>query len=265
LIRLILLVSLASMVVMPLTGCTMGIDARKRASLKHEDTQPVGGVSLTQFARTHSAALLTGADEVEHLHVSKNDVQGVFRRKGAICRTVGGCAAVPVDARGYWLTAAHCAATGAVLIHTPSPDGIERGVPARIVWRGTSPGMDIALLYAPLPEGVLAVDVSHDVRVGAEVVCIGSGIASDKFSAGHVVGIGGSTDGSVVWLEHDAPLAPGDSGGPAFYADGLLAGINFEAGRSFTGETSRATAIQPNMQQLLVRINEDWESMSLQR
>lgn len=258
--RLTLLVSLASMVVMPLTGCTMGIDARKRASLKHEDTQPLGGVSLTQFARTHSTTLLTGADEVEHLHVSKGDVQGVFRRKGAVCRTVGGCAAVPVDARGYWLTAAHCAATGAVLIYTPSPDGIERGIPARIVWRGTSPGMDLALLYAPLPEGVLAVDVSPDVRMSAGVICIGSGIASDKLSAGHVVGVGGSTDGSVIWLEHDAPLAAGDSGGPAFYADGLLAGINFEAGRSFTGDKVRATAIHPHMQELVVRINEDWAS-----
>lgn len=120
--------------------------------------------------------------------------------------------------------------------------------------------MDLALLYAPLPEGVLAVDVSPDVRMSAGVICIGSGIASDKLSAGHVVGVGGSTDGSVIWLEHDAPLAAGDSGGPAFYADGLLAGINFEAGRSFTGDKVRATAIHPHMQELVVRINEDWAS-----
>lgn len=250
----------------PLTGCMMGIDARKRASLTQVDTQPLGGVSLAQFAKSHSTILFTGADEVEHLHVSRNNVQGVFRREGEMCSTVGGCAAVPIDSRGYWLTAAHCLDTGAVLIYATSPDGIERGIPARIVWRGTSPGEDLALLYAPLPDGVLAVEVAPGVRESASVFCIGSGIASDMFSAGNVVGVGGSTDGptggSVVWLVHDAPLAAGDSGGPAFYADGLLAGINVEAGRSFGGGTWRATAIQPNMQRLLDLINEDWVSNS---
>lgn len=254
------LVGVALLILLPLTGCSMGIDARKRASMQQADVQPLGGVSLNELADTHSTVLLTGADEVDHLHVSKNDVRGVFRRKGAICRTVGGCTAVPIDTRGYWLTAAHCAASEAALIYAVSSDGVERGVPARIVWRGTGPGADLALLFAPLPEGVLPVDIAPTVRMGAEVICIGSGIASDRFSAGHVVGVGGSTDGSVVWLEHDAPLAAGDSGGPAFYPDGLLAGINFEAGRSFTSDKVRATAIQPNMQELLVRINEDWAS-----
>lgn len=253
------------LILLPLTGCGMGIDARKRASLHEIDAQPIGGVPLDQFAAAHSTALLTGADEVDHLRVSKNDVRGVFRRKGAICRTVGGCAAVPIDTRGYWLTAAHCAASEAVLIYAVSSDGVERGVPARIVWRGTGPGADLALLSAPLPEGVLPVDIAPTVRVGAEVICIGSGIASDKISAGRVVGVGGSTDGSVVWLEHDAPLAAGDSGGPAFYADGMLAGINFEAGRSFSGEVSRATAIQPNMHVVFPRINADWSSTSSSR
>lgn len=263
--RPILLVNLAALMLVPLAGCTMGIDAQKRASMQQADVQPLGGVSLDQLADTRSTVLLTGADEVGHLHVSKSDVRGVFRRNGAICRTVGGCVAVPIDARGYWLTAAHCAAAEAVLIRKVTSDGVEHGIPARIVWRGTNPGVDLALLYAPLPEGVLPVDCSPDVRVGAAVMCIGSGIASDRFSAGHVVGVGGSTDGSVVWLEHDAPLAAGDSGGPAFYADGVLAGINFEAGRSFTGEASRATAIQPNMHDILARINADWPSVSSSR
>lgn len=258
--RSIVSMGMAALMSVLLAACATGIDARKRTSLPQGEARTLGAVPLIQFANSHSATLLTGADEVDRLHVSKHDVEGVFRRKGQVCRTVGGCAAVPIDARGYWLTAAHCAASGAGLIYAPSSEGVERAEPARVVWRGTTPGLDLALLYAPLPEGVLPVDIASSVRVGAEVICIGSGIASDKFSAGHIVGVGGSTDGSVVWLEHDAPLAAGDSGGPAFYSDGLLAGINFEAGRSFTGDKVRATAIQPNMQQLLVRINEDWAS-----
>lgn len=241
-----------------LIGCASGIDARKRISLPQGGERPLGGEPLAQFAQAHTSTLLTGADEVDRLHVSKHDVQGVFRLDGQVCRTIGGCAAVPIDARGYWLTAAHCADAGGVLIYTPNSDGIERGIPARIVWRGTGPGLDLALLFAPLPDGMSPVTVASSVRENSEVICIGSGIASDPFSAGRVVGVGGSTDGSVIWLEHDAPLSAGDSGGPAFYPDGVLAGINFEAGRSFTGEKMRATALQPNLQQLLIRINEDW-------
>lgn len=224
----------------------------------------MGGVTPAQYAGTHSTALLTGADEVDHLHVSKGTVQGVFRLSGRVCRTVGGCAAVPIDTRGYWLTAAHCA-DREVLIHTQEADGTKHCVPARIVGRCTGPGMDLALLSAPLPVGLSPVGVAPSVRVGSEVFCIGSGIASDPLSAGHVVGVGGSTDGSVVWLEHDAPLSPGDSGGPAFYPDGLLAGINFEADQSFSGEKARATAVQPNMLQILLRIAEGWQAQSSAR
>ncbi|MGD9791219.1 MAG: serine protease [Phycisphaerales bacterium] len=257
-IRAIVVNNLAALMCVLLIGCASGIDARKRISLPQGGERPLGGEPLAQFAQAHTSTLLTGADEVDRLHVSKHDVQGVFRLDGQVCRTIGGCAAVPIDARGYWLTAAHCADAGGVLIYTPNSDGIERGIPARIVWRGTGPGLDLALLFAPLPDGMSPVTVASSVRENSEVICIGSGIASDPFSAGRVVGVGGSTDGSVIWLEHDAPLSAGDSGGPAFYPDGVLAGINFEAGRSFTGEKMRATALQPNLQQLLIRINEDW-------
>lgn len=258
-------ICLASLACVHLPGCASGIDAHKQVSLSQGSERSLGGEPLAQFARAHSSTLLTGADEVDHLHVAKHDVRGVFRRDGQICRTIGGCAAVPIDARGYWLTAAHCADAGGVLIYTSNSEGIERGIPARIVWRSSGPGLDLALLSAPLPDGMSPVAVASSIRVNAEVICMGSGIASDPFSAGRVVGVGGSTDGSVIWLEHDAPLSAGDSGGPAFYLDGTLAGINFEAGRSFTGEKMRATAIQPNMPQLLIRVDNDWASHSSAR
>jgi len=248
-----------------LAGCAPGIDARKRASLPQRETQRVGGAPVDHFARTHATALLTGADEVDHLHLARPGVQGVFRLEGRVCRTVGGCAAVPIDARGYWLTAGHCVDSGAALIYDPAADGVERGVPTRIVWQGATPGLDLALLYAPLPEGFIPVEVAPSVRAGAEVICVGSGIRTHQLSAGHVVGIGGSTDGAVTWIEHDAPLAAGDSGGPAFYRDGLLAGINFEAGRSRSGATSRATAIQPDMRQVMARIEADWGAQPASR
>ena len=251
---------LALLLPVALHGCSSSIDARKQASVRSESAQQIAGARSTEFALGRSAVLLTGADEVDHLHLSKGEVQGVFRRRGQVCRTVGGCAAVPIDARGYWLTAGHCARSGAVLLVVPSNGLEERAVAARLVWHDKAPGHDLALLQAPLPEGVIPAEVASDVRMSARVFCVGSGIGSDRFSAGRVVGVGGSTDGSLVWLEHDAPLSAGDSGGPAFYQDGLLAGINFEAGESLTGDKVRATAIQPNMQSIRLLIDEDWNS-----
>jgi len=226
--------------------------------MRSESAQHIAGASSTEFAIGRSAVLFTGTDEVDHLHLAKREVQGVFRLRGQVCRTVGGCAAVPIDARGYWLTAAHCTRSGAVLIVVPPNGHEERAVAARVVWQDTAPGHDLALLQAPLPEGVTPAEVASGVRMSAGVLCVGSGIGSDRFSAGRVVGVGGSTDGSLIWLEHDAPLSAGDSGGPAFYQDGLLAGINFEAGTSFSGKTARATAIQPNMRSIQLLIDEDW-------
>jgi len=145
-----------------------------------------------------------------------------------------------------------------VLIYVPSTASDERAIPARIVWRSAAPFDDLAILFAPLPVGISPVDVAPTARTGEPVVCVGSGIKSSRLSAGHVVGVGGSTDGALKWVVHDAPLSGGDSGGPAFYLDGLLAGINVEAGSSLTGDVSRATSLLPDMRVINARIDADW-------
>lgn len=244
-----------------LSGCAPSMDAQKRASIDKSQIGEVGGVEIAAFAKARTAVLLTGADEVTHLRIAKRNVQGVFRRSGTVCRTVGGCAAVPIDSRGYWLTARHCADSGAAMVYIPDADGTESAVTARIVWRGEHPGQDIAILYAPFSKGIIPVEVSNSIRMNARLFCVGSGIGADPFSAGRVVGVGGSTDGSLVWLEHDAPLTFGDSGGPAFYDDGLLAGINVEAGTTFSGDRFRATAILPSMAPIVRLIDDDWATM----
>ena len=245
---------LCALLALVVCGCAASVDERKSTSMESLQVRDVAGVDVATFARTH------GADEVTGLRLTKGNVEGLFRRNGEVCRTVGGGAAVPIDQRGYWLTAAHCVASGAALIVLPATDGSERAVPARIVWKGDRPGQDIALLFAPFADAMVPADVSNEVRMRARVVCVGSGIAADRISAGRVVGVGGSTDGTLVSLEHDAPLTFGDSGGPAFYDDGQLAGLNVEAGSTFSGDRSRATAILPNMEQIQQAINDDWSS-----
>lgn len=243
-------------------GCAPSIDAQKGASIDRAQIHDIAGVEIAMFAKARTAVLLTGADEVTNLHVAKKDVQGVFRLKGKVCRTVSGCVAVPIDSRGYWLTALHCLDSDAAMIYVPDATGKERVVSARIVWKGDLPGQDIAILSAPLGDGIVPVEVADEIRDSARVLCVGSGIAADPFSAGRVIGSGGATDGSLVWIEHDAPLSPGDSGGPAFYDDGMLAGINVEAGTSLSGKKARASAIRPNMHQIVQLIDDDWSTHS---
>ncbi len=239
-------------------GCASIMDARKGASMERAQVRDVAGVEVATFARTRTAVLLTGTDEVSDLQVVKRNVKGKFQLNGKVCRTIGGCAAVPIDVRGYWLTARHCLDLDAALVYQPGADGTEQTVQARIVWKGDGPGQDIALLYAPLGQGVVPVAVADEARSGARVVCVGSGIKTDRLSAGRVIGVGGTTDDSLVWLVHDAPLTAGDSGGAAFYEDGMLAGINVEAGTAQMGKVARATAIQPDMEAIIRLIEEDW-------
>lgn len=254
LLRLLLLSGLAC------AGCATSINSQKQDSLTRS-TQLFRELSNSQYAETHTGVLFTGTDEVDHLHFADGQVQGLFKLKGEACRSIGGCAVVPIDSRGYWLTASHCTDTGAILLYSFSIDEGERGIPARIVWRGDAPGLDLALIYAPLPDGVVPLEIASDTRVGEQVLSIGSGIRSGRYSAGRVIGIGGSSDGSIVWIEHDAPLSAGDSGGATIYQDGLLAGINFEAGSSFSGSKSRATAIKPDRKRLHELIEDDWSKI----
>lgn len=248
-----------------LGACAPSMDMQKAASMERAQVREIAGADLDTFAKSRTAVLLTGADEATKVHVSKKNVQGLFRLKGTVCRTIGGCAAVPIDARGYWLTASHCLDSGAALIYVPVADDERRAVPARIVWKSNVPGQDLAILSSPLAEGMVPVEVSPKIRDGARIVCVGSGLDADPFSAGRVIGAGGATDGSVVWLEHNAPLTGGDSGGAAFYDDGVLAGINVQAGTSPSGKRARATAILPDMARIAQLISDDWEARSVPR
>lgn len=244
-------------------GCAPNLDSQKQASINGAEISTVAGVETRAFATTRTAVLLTGTDEAMDVSVAKNNVQGVFRLHGNVCRTIGGCVAIAVDSRGYWLTARHCLDSGAAMICITSPEGTQAAAPARIVWKSDRPDEDVAILYAPFGDGVVPVDVAREVRLKAEVICVGSGFRSDQLSAGRVIGVGGPVDGSLVWLEHDAPLEVGDSGGPAFYRDGVLAGVNVLLRTSLIGVKARVIAIQPSMDQVNRLIEDDWSKRAV--
>jgi S1-C subfamily serine protease len=90
-------------------------------------------------------------------------------------------------------------------------------------------GSDLALLrvYNPSPaQPVLRLGSSSDVRVGQEVIAIGSalGVLSNTVTRGIVSAV--RQAGSVTLLQTDAAINPGNSGGPLVDRSGIVIGVN---------------------------------------
>jgi len=134
---------------------------------------------------------------------------------------------VIMDKRGYILTNYHVIEDASVIEILFANN--KRKVTAKIV--GTDPKTDLALLKVELPGGVSPVDLGNSdaLRVGDIVLAIGnpfgyahtvtSGIISAK---GRVIGTGPYDD----FLQTDAPIHPGNSGGPLVDIRGRVIGIN---------------------------------------
>ena len=133
---------------------------------------------------------------------------------------------VIVDRRGYILTSYHVieqATKIQVLFHNKHK--------ASAVVVGTDPKTDIALLKVKLPKGVKELDLadSSKARPGDVVLAIGnpfgyahtvtSGIIS---AVGRVIGTGPYDQ----FIQTDAPIHPGNSGGPLIDNRGRVVGIN---------------------------------------
>jgi putative serine protease PepD len=92
-----------------------------------------------------------------------------------------------------------------------------------------SQGSDLALLrvYNPNPaQPTLRLGSSADVRVGEEVIAIGSalGVLSNTVTRGIVSAV--RQAGSVTLLQTDAAINPGNSGGPLVDRSGIVIGVN---------------------------------------
>lgn len=166
----------------------------------------------------------------------------VLRRTALLVNTVGGVGcATAIDRRGYLLTAAHCVGEEPVRLI------VFRGRPhtavetARVVWKGnlSKGGPDLAVLHLPRGLG-WTFSWAETVRAGEPIVVCGPdyepGVARSYVLdaiAGKVTVPPGRPDSGAEGgrFLHDAPVHPGDSGGPVVTLDGRLAGINFATAR----------------------------------
>ena len=125
-----------------------------------------------------------------------------------------------------------------------------RETPARLL--GVDSGADIAMLKIDLPN-LTAVPFgnSSDLRVGDFVIAIGNPFGLEgSATAGIISGLMRSDIGYDIYesfIQIDAAVNPGNSGGALVNLDGELIGINTAVGRQGAGSVGIAFAIPINM------------------
>ena len=136
-----------------------------------------------------------------------------------------------VDEAGHIITNAHVIA-GAEELTVALSDGTE--VPATVV--GSDELLDVAILQLDLPAGesvpgIATFGDSSSLRAGDQVVAIGNALGSFPITVSE--GTVNATDRSfpregllTTWIQHDAEIWHGNSGGPLLNLRGEVVGIN---------------------------------------
>jgi serine protease Do len=128
----------------------------------------------------------------------------------------------------------HHVVDGARAVQVRLSDG--RSFPAEVL--GSDPATDLALLQLSGATGLARVTLgeSGDLKVGDWVVAVGNPMGLDhSASVGIVSGKGRGSlglypDSYIDFLQTDADIAPGSSGGPLFDLKGRVVGINTAVG-----------------------------------
>lgn len=153
--------------------------------------------------------------------------------------------AVAIAPDGYFLTAAHCVQSGRALLICPRGQRPPVEVEGKVIWSGAPiKNCDLAIVYAPTGEPIPIIDWSANtnVDVGQSVLVGGAGATSIRLAGGNIVhpnekiefGLNQPSEHfaanvpAISFLHQitiDAPLIPGDSGGPAILVNGSPIGI----------------------------------------
>jgi S1-C subfamily serine protease len=161
------------------------------------------------------------------------------------------------DSAGHVITNAHVV-EGEQGLQAQLSDGTV--VDAKLI--GTDVILDVAVLQLELKSGqkvpgVLSVGDSSKVRAGDQVVALGSplGEFTNSVSEGIIGGINRSLDTGEGYdlqhlLQHDAPISPGNSGGPLLNLQGQVIGMN-------TAKVDNAGFGQPSASGLNFAIDSD--------
>ena len=194
-------------------------------------------LTVDQIAAEASPAVVTVTNLQRGLTRFSNDLQQAGMGSGFI-----------VDAAGHVVTNNHVVAGGEGFIVTYA-DGTE--VPATLV--GSDPFQDVAVLQLDLSDGeavpgVVTIGDLDDLAAGDLVVAIGNpyGEHPNAVSEGTIAAIEQALDTGAGYLladllEHNAPIYPGNSGGPLLDETGAVIGMNVAKAVEWTaGRTARS-------------------------
>jgi S1-C subfamily serine protease len=172
-----------------------------------------------------------GSDEDQQSDEADNDDQQSDDADDDTLVPAGTGSGFIVDELGHVVTNAHVVA-GAEELTVALADGTE--VPATVV--GSDDILDVAVLELDLPAGVAVPGVaafgdSSTLRAGDQVIAIGNALGSfpNTVSEGTVNGTDRSfpsEGGLTTWIQHDAEIWQGSSGGPLLNLQGEVVGIN---------------------------------------
>ena len=128
-----------------------------------------------------------------------------------------------ISSEGYIVTNAHML-SGASEVQITTFD--EKKIPAELI--GYNAELDIALLKISGDYSFLEFDDSNNVRVGEKVIAIGNPLGLQfSVTEGIVSGIHRSGINELeAYVQTDAALNPGNSGGPLINKNGKIIGIN---------------------------------------
>lgn len=178
------------------------------------------------FPKDSKRNVLSFADTLEPVLPSVVRVGRLSRKADGNLRLAGLGSGAVIDAeKGYIITNAHVVTKGeGFLINIP--DG--RVVEARLV--GIDTPTDIAVLQADdLRVDSVTLSKSDDLRVGDIVFAVGYPLGLEQsLSFGIVSGLGraSSPEGLQDFIQTDAAINSGNSGGPLLDSQGRLVGIN---------------------------------------
>ena len=193
-------------------------DVKVLAAVDAEYTKLVDSVVPSVVSITSSRAVLQRAPRtLEDLLMGQQRAQ--------VARSTSLGSGVIVSKEGHILTNHHVVA-GMTEIRVQLTDG--RNAPARLI--GSDPSTDMAVLHvAEKNLEPLALGNSDDIRVGQQVIAVGNPYGlEESVSRGIVSAKGRKTrqDSGVEFIQHDAAVNQGNSGGPLINIRGEIVGIN---------------------------------------
>ena len=164
-------------------------------------------------------ASLKATTSADFSNVIENSIKGVV----TIRTNVGQGTGFIIDERGYLVTNAHVLAGGNII---QAINYEQEGLNAELI--GYDANFDVALLKIPGEHDKLKLANSENIQIGEKVIAIGNplglqfSVSEGIVSAVHRIG----PNRIEAYIQTDAALNPGNSGGPLINKEGKVIGLN---------------------------------------